>query len=139
MTDLISRADAIEAVRWETSKLGRGLLGKGDILDIIEALPSAEQHNKDAISREGLLRSWEELSPRGRTEFDQVIMTIPALPSADAVQGEWIVREYCTNELDYRRWIEIECPFCGERPTYENLDNMNFCPNCGARMKGGAE
>ena len=82
-TDLISRADAIEAVRWETSKLGRGLLGKGDILDIIEALPSAEQHNKDAISREGLLRSWEELSPRGRTEFDQVIMTIPALPSAE--------------------------------------------------------
>ena len=83
MSDLISRADAIEAVRWETSKLGRGLLGKGDILDIIEALPSAEQHNKDAISREGLLRSWEELSPRGRTEFDQVIMTIPALPSAE--------------------------------------------------------
>lgn len=40
--DIISRADAIEAVRLETSKLGRGLLGRGDILDIIEALPSAE-------------------------------------------------------------------------------------------------
>ena len=46
-TDLISRADAIEAVRLETSKLGSGVLGKGDILDIIEALPSA-----DAVSRE---------------------------------------------------------------------------------------
>ena len=45
----------------------------------------AEQHNKDAISREGLLKSWEELSPRGRLEFDQVIMTIPALPSVEAV------------------------------------------------------
>ena len=67
----------------------------------------------------------------------EVAREIDALPSADAVQGEWIVREYCTNELDYRRWIEIECPFCGERPTYENLDNMNFCPNCGAKMKGG--
>ena len=42
MNDLISRADAIEAVRLETSKLGRGLLGKGDILDIISALPSAD-------------------------------------------------------------------------------------------------
>ena len=40
--DLISRADAIEAVRLETGKLGRWLLGRGDILDIISALPSAE-------------------------------------------------------------------------------------------------
>ena len=48
----------------------------------IEAL-SVEPCDKDAISREGLLKSWEELSPRGRTEFDQVIMTIPALPSAE--------------------------------------------------------
>lgn len=52
------------------------------------SLPSVEPHNKDAISREGLLKSWEELSPRGRLEFDQVIMTIPALPSAEAVEGE---------------------------------------------------
>jgi hypothetical protein len=38
--DLISRADAIEAVRLETAM--RGLLGRGDILDILFALPSAE-------------------------------------------------------------------------------------------------
>lgn len=65
------------------------------------------------------------------------VRTYPIVPSADAIQGEWIIREYCTNELDYHRWIEIECPFCGEKPTYEDLDNMNFCPNCGAKMKGG--
>lgn len=81
-TDYISRADAIEAMRLETGK--QGLLGRGDILDIISALPSVVLHNKDAISREGLLKSWEELSPRGRTEFDQVIMTIPALPLVEA-------------------------------------------------------
>lgn len=46
----------------------------------IEALSEQSLINKDAVSREGLLKSWEELSPRGRTEFDQVIMTIPALP-----------------------------------------------------------
>lgn len=59
------------------------------------------------------------------------------IPPAEAVQGEWIVIEHCSNEYGFRKWIEIECPFCGERPTYENLDSMNFCPNCGARMKGG--
>lgn len=39
--DLISRADAIEAVRLESAK--RESLGRGDILNILSALPSAEQ------------------------------------------------------------------------------------------------
>lgn len=79
MSDLINRADALALFYPDTQYWG------DDIDNKLLSLPSAEQHNKDAISREGLLRSWEELSPRGRTEFDQVIMTIPALPSADAV------------------------------------------------------
>lgn len=40
MSDLISRADAIEAVRLESAK--RGSLGRGDILNILSALPSAD-------------------------------------------------------------------------------------------------
>ena len=66
----------------------------------IKLLPSAEPCDKDAVSREGLLRSWEELSPRGRTEFDQVIMTIPALPSAEPKTGR-----DCT---DFVRWLMDE-------------------------------
>ena len=62
------------------------------------SLPSAEPCDKDAISREGLLKSWEELSPRGRTEFDQVIMTIPALPSAKP-NGDLISRQDAINEI----------------------------------------
>jgi hypothetical protein len=109
MSDLISRADAIEAVRSS------------------EFIFDSPQDGFIKHDVSGMVRA-------------VLLEVLEALPSADAVQGEWIVREYCTNELDYRRWIEIECPFCGERPTYENLDNMNYCPNCGARMtpyKGG--
>lgn len=40
MSDLISRTDAIEAVRLESAKCG--LLGRGDVLDILYSLPSAE-------------------------------------------------------------------------------------------------
>lgn len=40
----------------------------------------------DLISRADAIEAWDKLSKRGRTEFDQVLMT---LPSADAVQG-WI-------------------------------------------------
>ena len=60
---------------------------------------SAEPYNKDAISRQGLLESWNELSPRGRTEFDQVIMTIPALPSALSAEPKDILKSIPTVEL----------------------------------------
>ena len=95
MSDLISRADAIEAVRLETAK--RGLLGRGDILDILSALPSA-----------------------------------------DAVQGEWIEKY---NGNGWNDFWDYTCSNCGKK--YERADavlyHANYCPNCGARMKGGAE
>ena len=37
----------------------------------------------DALSCKELLKKWEETTPRGRTEFDQIIMTMPSvLPKA---------------------------------------------------------
>ena len=39
----------------------------------------------DLISRADALKKWDDLSERGRTEFDQVLMT---LPSADRPQGD---------------------------------------------------
>ena len=50
------------------------------------------------------------------------------LPSARP-QGEWI---YHKNELSCVRWSKWECSACGERQEYKS----NFCPNCGANMKG---
>ena len=67
MSDLISRADAIEAVRLESAK--RGLLGRGDILDILSALPSAEAVQGDAISKrfisDAILQKISELNAQG--------------------------------------------------------------------------
>lgn len=88
---------------------GQDYLDERDIplLDMaIEAL-SAEPCDKDAISREGLLKSWEELSPRGRTEFDQVIMTIPALPSAELPKGDSISRKELMDRLEsFCKWCK---------------------------------
>lgn len=61
----------------------------------------------------------------------------PLDESADRPTWEWIKTEHCLNDTGCRRWIEIECPYCGERPTYEFLENMNYCPNCGCLMKKG--
>ena len=52
-------------------------------------------------------------------------MAIEAL-SAEAVQGEWVIRENGNKE----------CSLCG----HERQDGWDyFCGYCGARMKGGAE
>ena len=54
-------------------------------------------------------------------------------------EGEWdVVYEY--NEYRRRKEAKIACSVCGHKPKYEGyLSDMNFCPNCGAKMKGGAE
>ena len=58
---------------------------------------------------------------------------IEAIPSADRLQGEWIKFGlgrgtrilFCTN---CERRIEV--------PLSQGDSNYDFCPNCGARMKG---
>lgn len=133
MSDLISRQGAIDAfgLSEKTRKYGGDHSGYNtmmlyEIQDVLESLPSAEPRNKDAISREGLLKSWEELSPRGRTEFDQVIMTIPALPSADRTEpGRWVRSHTGTIGEGFY------CSRCGKLGY-----KTDFCPSCGADMRG---
>jgi len=54
-------------------------------------------------------------------------------PSAEAVQGEWQKVE----EQPYFRkhYDTVCCSVCRKKGNRK----WNFCPNCGARMKGGAE
>ena len=46
--------------------------------------------------------------------------------------GHWISREGNGQILPF--WGRYECSECGEC-----AENNNYCPNCGAEMKGGAE
>ena len=51
---------------------------------------------------------------------------IEAIPSADRPQGEWKPKNHHT---DY-------CSNCGFEETQWRTADYNFCPSCGARMKG---
>lgn len=62
------------------------------------------------INRADAIGAWDKLSKRGRTEFDQVLMT---LPSADA---EWIP---CSEGLPKRDELVLV--------TYKTTDRIHLC------------
>ncbi len=51
---------------------------------------------------------------------------------ADRPHGEWV-----EPQLIYTDAHKVTCTNCGERVVI--VGETNFCPNCGARMKGGTE
>lgn len=82
----------------------------------------------DLVSRQNAIDVWNRLSKRGRTEFDQVLMT---LPSAEPKTGRW--------EWDRWDWDDegyFYCGRCGKKPN-DQTAVTDFCPNCGADMRGG--
>lgn len=88
-----------------------------------------------------------DCAPCDFTEHDKIavicyqtaIKALSALPSAEAVQGEWIKKQVFNPELD--KYVPfIECSVCGYEPYYGGSESkFNYCANCGARMKGGTE
>lgn len=151
MTDLISRSDVITAIVETPTKVAyrdtsaSTLFGsafrQNEIIDIINALPSAdipiESTNTptntptDLISRADAINAVMEESRKVYTSeyanAERIIYEADAvealamLPSAEAVQGEWVI---CENG-------NKECSLCG----HERQDGWDyFCGYCGARM-----
>ena len=54
---------------------------------------------------------------------------------ADKPTGEWI-----HDGVDVEGGVDwMHCSNCGKSDVWADATRTNFCPNCGARMKGGAE
>ena len=136
--DLISRADAIEAVK-------RVVLD-AEAIEALRALPSAETHEIRTethgvclISKDDAMGAVQDhFNANGFKGYDdgqKMMDRIKALPSADAVQGEW---EKTTDGNGWNEWYVLKCPLCDA--TIEDKQNRkweyNYCPSCGAKMKG---
>ena len=105
--------------------------------------PSATNHEKvqncgDLISRAKVLNVVQNADD-GNIPYEIIKDIIQGLPSVSAERvGEW------TAEIGYEgEVIYYECSNCKEafsllEGTPEE-NRYNYCPNCGARMKGGAE
>ena len=166
MSDLISRADAIEAVltyfipRSHTGE--RGEHEEDFVRTIFKALPSAEltlqtpqtygksinpsnaEVVEDLISRADAIR-WvkTECNPYGKPTLDydsclKVIEHLKKMPS-----------ELQSAEAEQGEWVKdyekniYKCSVCGCEevvPTCMGEPTIwKYCPNCGATMKGGNE
>ena len=79
------------------------------------------------------------------------LQAISQLPLPSSVQKERIMEALNGVPVVHGRWIEgaenftcgnhnAECSVCGCNISWNGIDeDWNFCPNCGAKMDGGAE
>lgn len=93
----------------------------------------------DLISRQAVLDIWHTSYSNNREENEEIQYKKIAfeLPSVEN-KGEWIevVTERFPNG-EKRMW-HYECSTCstGEPPCPINKEHWDFCPNCGADMRG---
>lgn len=93
----------------------------------------------DSITEE--LRAWQEaMKKRGNEtmaeDYEHCIDLIHQEPTADVrenVRGEWIKPISRGDVLSYGK-AYYECDQCHKVAFFGN--EMNFCPNCGADMRG---
>ena len=89
----------------------------------------------DYIEREGLLDEISAARDNGGMDaivagtLTRYIKRAPAADVRPVVRGRW-------RWVGQDQWNDCyECSQCGKM----NTDNSNFCPNCGADMRGGNE
>lgn len=119
--DLIKKEDAIKA---EADRVYKALHSEGCKETYEECLADAEKTFKDVPSFE----------PKYEITADQLAQLLREgwTISGEPKQGEWILECDAEGEDDnlYR------CSECGCNYGCQEYDIPNYCPDCGARMKG---
>lgn len=152
MDDLISRAEAIEALGeeppvWcdEEYEIAERDQWRADI-EAIKSVPSADRPMvikcKPFLSKEDFKAFAEQVSDQNvilipheaevvSTNTSTKSTNISTDTSADRPRGEWV----------YRRELVEDTPFTGYRCSncnyWQGMGSWNYCPHCGADMRGG--
>ena len=98
---------------------------------------------KEYIERDAAIEKTEAFCDVFVTNWtdEKVLAWIKNLPAADVVEvkrGCWVgtADGYADGELVYDMWGCSECGYDADGA--DEKPNWNFCPNCGAKMDGGA-
>lgn len=99
----------------------------------LEEAISALSTEGDLISRQAVLdelEKWDWQDLYLPIHFKQILDDVPSVEN----KGEWIYLDECANSGYY-------CSICHKKLVKDGwsdtVKKINFCPNCGARMKGG--
>lgn len=144
MSDLIRRSGAIEAV-CEECEWERKCHEECQHIETLKSLPSAETVDctdfvlwlLDEIMDE---ENWELNAVANGEIIARKLKKLGLLkvkdgyyvrtPSAEAVTGEWIQKDMYADRF---------CSKCNYTVWDSEAEEYNFCPNCGAKMKGGED
>ena len=96
------------------------LMADGEIYDI--DYPSMQEPCEDCVSRQAVL---DIVNNPLNIRLDEIVKKLP-LVTPERPKGEWI----STNPQG--KSDNIVCTVCG----YDSIADFNFCPNCGADMRG---
>lgn len=133
MSDYISRADAVKAIRkckFESVMPSGWYRGMEDAMHIVETLPSADAEQTDKLENQPCLVERNYTTEGGGGEIYH--------PTRQ--QGKWLPIEETIPTYDggEKTWLTgMKCSNCGK--LFDLRVGYYFCPSCGARMKGGAK
>ena len=119
---------AIEALQ---AKTDGDLISRQDAIDALGEEPPVWYDGDDEIAE--------------RNQWRRDKAAIESLPSAEPKTGEWVMLERVENVHDIYgvpTWgVNYMCDKCGFITTaiQDHFSQYKFCPNCGARMKGGED
>ena len=96
----------------------------------------------DALIEKGQSSKRYKLGENWELNLPEIIDAINAIPSAEPERktGEWTEKEVFTSgKGKIREWQSAKCSVCGKYHTTPYLyyfGDYNFCPMCGAEMRG---
>ena len=104
--------------------------------EYVEPKESEMKAGEDCINRQDAIEALDRIGSLD-TEDDReyakgIFDNIPPVTPTERT-GEW-EHHIDTNGIPWER-----CSECGDSTLSVDRENINFCPNCGAKMKGGTE
>ena len=94
------------------------------------------------------------ITEQAETPTDEIIasvcrgaaLSMPAVDAVPVVHGEWVLLKYWTNVFQCSKRGHYEASYNGTYPRDDRPflvvfypPKISFCPNCGAKMDGGAD
>ena len=98
-----------------------------------------EYIKRETAVRMVMAAKWEDGSDGAMAM--EIVASAPAADVAPVVHGRWLGEGdgYADGEIVFDVWHCSECDYCIDDGTDDPSMLPRYCPNCGAKMDGGAD